>query len=273
MGMENNATNPKNRKEVPQRLWLANEANLTFAVKKVKVTGKENIQEIPPGAKIVIITTHLTDLDIPVAIHAVARDLDVSVTNLSTHHKFFGKQGEMPTNIGIRIAGKDNFIPIDYHKDEEGKKSPKAFNPENFEPAVEAMENGKSIIVAAHNPSKEPLQNLDSVRGGYGGVYLAELTDAYILPLTVTLDKAVGMYNDTLKTVKERPSASAVNGKPFKLEKIEGIEHFSELTKKRKSGEGLNEEERKEFSRLADALRKRSQEVIERLYAQLLTQN
>ncbi len=262
-----------NKKEIPQRLWLANEVNLKLAVKEVHITGKENIKEIPPGAKVVIMTTHLTDLDIPVAIHAVARELDVAVTNLSTHHQFFGQQGEMPTNIGMRIAGTDNFIPIDYHKNEKGQKAPKAFNPENFEVAKESMEKGKSIIVAAHNPSNEALQNLDGVKGGYGGVYLAELADAYILPLTVTMDKAVGMYNDTLKTVKERPSASTTIGKPFKLEKIEGIENFSELTKKRESGERLTDEERVEFSRLADALRERSAFVIKLMSEQINTKN
>jgi hypothetical protein len=259
----------KPRQEISQRLWLANEAGLKFVVKEIKIIGRENIKEIPPGAKVVIMTTHLTDLDISVAIHAVAREMDVAVTNQSTHHQFFGQQGEMPTNIGIRIAGKDNFIPIDYHKDEKGDKAPKAFNPENFESAAEAMEKGKSVIVAAHNPSKEPLQNLDEVRGGYGGVYLAELTDAYILPLTVTMDKAVGMNNNILKTIKERPTASAVIGKPFKLEKIEGIEHFSELAKKREDGEKLTEEEHLEFSRLADALRERSALVIKIMSEQL----
>jgi hypothetical protein len=267
--MERLNNNLKPRKGSSERFILANKANLEFAIKNLTVKGKENINKIPEGAKVVAMTTHLTDLDIPASIEAVARELDLAVMNLSTHHQFWGKQGEIPTNIGIRIAGKDNFIPIDYHKDDTGRKSPKAFNPENFDPAVNALEDGKSVMVAAHSPSKEPLQNLDGVKGGYGGVYLAMLTDAYILPITVKLDRAVGMYGETLKTIKERPNASVVIGQPFKFEKIEGIEHFAELVKK--GGKNLTEEERKEFSGLTDALRKKSQEVMRILSEQLST--
>jgi len=269
--MEELNSNLKPRKGSSERFILANKANLEFAIKNLTVKGKENINKIPEGAKVVAVTTHLTDLDIPASIEAVARELDLAVMNLSTHHQFWGKQGEIPTNIGIRIAGKDNFIPIDYHKDDTGRKSPKAFNPENFDPAVKALKDGKSVMVAAHNPSTEPLQNLDGVKGGYGGVYLAMLTDAYILPITVKLDRVVGMYGETLKTIRERPNASVAIGKPFKFEKIEGIEHLSELVKK--SGKDLTEEERNEFQRLIGILREKSQELIKLMSEQLVTQN
>jgi hypothetical protein len=275
MGMEFNFSNKKTetKKGSSERFMLANKANLEFAIKSINVKGKENIDSISKGAKVIVITTHLTDLDIPVAIEAVGHELDLAVMNLSTHHKFWGKQGEISTNIGIRIAGKENFIPIDYHKNESGQKSPEAFNPENFTSAVETLEKGKSVMIAAHNPSKEPLQDLNGVKGGYGGVYLALLTDSYILPTTVILDKATGMYGETLKTIKEKPNASVVIGKPFKLGKIEGIEHFAEITKKRENGEKLTEEERKEFLRLANVLREKSQEVIRLMSEQLITQN
>ena len=262
----------ESRQGTPQRLWLANEANLKFAVKDIKVTGQKNIKEIPAGAKVVVLTTHLTDLDVPLAIHAVGHELNVAIMNLSTHHKFFGKQGEAPTNIGIRIAGKGNFIPIDYHKDESGIKSPKAFNPDNFEPAVRAMQEGKSVVTAAHSPSSEFRESLEGVRGGYGGVYLAELTDAYVLPVVIKLDRATGMYKTMVKTITiAKPNAAVTVGKPFKLEKIAGIERFAEINKKREDGIKLSDEERVEFSRLADALRERSQVVMKQLSDQLKT--
>lgn len=277
MEMESFKTSPKKPKEIPQRLWIANEVNLKLMVKDIKVVGKENIKEIPPGAKVVIITTHLTDLDIPISIHAVARDLNVVVMNQSTHHKFWGPQGEKPTNIGLRIAGKHNFIPIDFQRNEEtGKKSPEAFNPNNFEPAVKSLEEGRAVMIVAHNPSQELGQNLEDIKGGYGGVYLALLTDSYVLPVNVTLDRKTGMYDPNLiKTLKEldKPNASVDIGKPFKLEKVVGMEHFSELMKKRKSGTMLTKEERTEFSRLADALREKSQEVMKRLSDKSLKKN
>lgn len=274
MGMENNVHGQKIRKEIPKRLWLANEVNLRLAVSNVEVAGKENIKRIPEGAKVVIMTTHLTDLDIPVSIHAVGKDLDVVVTNQSTHHKLSGPQSEAITNIGLHIAGKKNFIPIDYYKDKTGKKSPKAFNPDNFEPAVSALKEGKAVMIAAHNPSQETGEKLDDIKGSYGGVYLALLSDAYILPVTVALDRAGGMYEPSLlKTYKklDRPNATAFIGQPFKLERVGGIERFSELAKK--SGNKLNEEERIEFSKLADILREKSREVLKRMSEQSTTQN
>ncbi len=270
MGIEIFGNNKKTSPEIPKRLWMVNEVGLKLIVKDIRIIGKENIKGIPPGAKVVVMTTHLTDFDIPIAIHAVADDLNTVVMNESVHHKFFGKQGEASTNFGMRVAGRDNFLPIDYKKDESGKKSPKAFNPENFESAVKAMKEGKAVMMAAHNPSQVPRQNLDGIQGGYGGVYLAELADAYILPVTIVLDRATGMYQpnvSALKNLKGKPNASVVIGKAFKLEKIAGIERFSELEKKGK----LTEEERVEFSHLADALRQQSQKVIKQMSDQLKT--
>ncbi len=268
--MENLQNNPIERQRSSPQLEMANEINLAFAVKEITVTGEENIRQIPKGARVVVLTTHMTDLDVPLAIHALAERLDLAVMNLSTHHKFSGPKGEMPTNIGIRFAGKSNFLPIDYHKDKTGKKSPKAFNPENFEMATEAIKKGKTIVTAAHNPSRKPLQNLEGVKGGYGGVYLALLNNAWVLPVASVLDRPTGMYESMLKTViKDRPNASVAIGRPFQLAHIEGIEHFTELQKKK----NLTEAERAEFSRLANALRERSQVVMEHLSQQLVTHN
>ena len=269
MGMESFKTE---NKKMPSRLWLANEIGLKLVVKDIKISGKENLNEIPKGEKVIVMTTHMTDFDMLVAIHALACDLDLVVMNQSIHHKFWGEQGEKTTNIGLQIAGKKNFLPIDFTRDDSGKKSPDIFNPENFRPAEKALNEGKAVMVAAHNPSQKPVQNLDDIKGGYGGVYLALLTGAYILPTTVVLDRAAGMYAPNLQIAKNltgKPNASISIGKPFKLEKVEGIERFSELTKKRKSGTRLREEEIKEFSKLADTLREKSKEVMQKMSEQI----
>ena len=273
MGMENiNNLNNKQepKKERSNRLWQTNEYTLKFSVKNIETVGKENLKEIPPNARVVVVTTHLTDLDVPIAIHSVGKELDLSVMNMSVHHKFFGKQGEAPTNIGLHISGKKNFLPIDYEREDSGEKSAGTFNPENFEPAVEAIKNGKAILVAAHKPSKEPLQNLDTVKSGYGGVYLAQLTNAYILPVTVVLDRRVGMYKDNFKMVfKEKPNASVKIGKPFQLEKIDGIENFSRYTKNLGDKNISSEEDLTKFSQLIHALRDQSKLVIKKMSDQL----
>jgi hypothetical protein len=260
----------KKPEKVPKRLWMANEILIKASIGEIEIKGKENIASLPPDAKIVIMTTHLTDVDMPIAIHAVAKDLDVAVMNMSTHHRPGGPQGEFSTYVGVVAAGKKNFIPIDTHQNKLGKKSAKGFNPENFTPAAKALGAGKAVMVAAHNPSSEPQQNLEGIRGGYGGVYLAEMTNAFILPVTVVLDKAAGMEEDKLKTIKEKPNASVVIGKPFQLQKIPGIERFSELTEKIKSGEKLDVKEREELIQLKAGLREQSAIVMQKMSGQLI---
>ena len=266
MGIENSFNFSKKEEfKGNKRLWLANEAIMKLAVGKIEVSGEENIKKLPPGAKVVVMTTHLTDLDIPIVVHAIAKDLDIVEMDMSVHHKAFGKQGEAGTYFGNAIAGRKNFLPIDYEKGESDKKSAKAFNPENFKPAAEAMEKGKTILIAAHNPSQKPAKNLDNIKGGYGGVYLAELTDAYILPVTVVLDKEAGMYGDTLNTLRKKPNASVMIGEPFKPEKISGVKNLSELTKKKE----WSNEDFIEFSKLNESLGEKSQEVIKRMSEQI----
>jgi len=265
-------TDSKEHKKGSMRLWLSNFATFGPAVKDIKITGKENIKTIPEGAKVIVMPTHMNDLSVPATIYAVARDLDLVILNESTHHAS-GSQGEPVMKASMKIAGAEHFLPVDFNKDEKtGEKSPDIFNPENFTSAAKALEEGKSVMVAAHNPAEKPLENLEGVKGGYGGVYLAELTDAYILPVSVQLNRAV-MDSKNIKTLLNRPNANIVIGKPFKLKKIEGMEHISEIIKRRKEGQKLNPEEIVEFSRLTNALREQSQIVMEHLSQQLVAHN
>ncbi|MCX6753667.1 MAG: hypothetical protein NTV03_01260 [Candidatus Nomurabacteria bacterium] len=274
MDQKFNIPSVEKKRQGSMRLWLANESIIKLALGEIKIEGKENIDKIPLNANIVIMSTHLTDLDIPIVIHSIARDLDIAVTNMSVHHKFFGKEGEPSTNIGMRIAGKDNFIPIDYKRDTKGpgNKSAVSFNPNNFETAAESIDKGRAILIAAHKPLPEAKNSLENVKGGYGGVYLSQLREnTYILPVTVVLDKAAGMHGNELDTLKKKPNASVVIGEPFKPEKIPNIEQFSILTKKREGGEILNDEEMKEFSKISHALRNQSENIIQLMSKQIET--
>ena len=271
MVIENNFINTQKSTEKISRLWLANEIMIKAAVGNIEISGKENLAKIPEGEGVVVMPTHMTDLDVPITIHSVGKNLDLMATNMSVHHKFFGKDGEAVTNFGMHVSGEKNFIPIDFKKDKSGPggKSAEVFNPKNFDPAIKAIKNGKSVLIAAHKPLPEPAKNLDNVKGGFGGIYSALLADAYILPVTVVLDKNAGMYGNAIKTVLKRPNASVVIGEPFKLEKVEGLENFSILTNRIENGERLSIEELKEFKRLAHVLDEKSQEVIKRMSEQL----
>ena len=163
MSFENPQRNLEKKKETtPRRLMLALEALVKLQTKSIEVDGKEHVKEIPPDSKVVVATTHLSDLDVPLSAYALGNELNLVITNESVHHHF---NQEAPTNIGLHIAGKENFIPIDYKKTG-GKKRPRGFNPDNFVPMAEALENGKGVVIASQNPSPEHETNVKNTRGG-----------------------------------------------------------------------------------------------------------
>ena len=253
--------------QTKQKLWggyrlrLALEAHIKPVTGEIRISGEEHIKEIPPYKKVIIVTTHISDLDVPIAASKLSKYFNIAITNESISHSFLG---EPSTNVGMRIAGKENFIPIDYKK-VEGKKQG-AFNPENFKPMKEALEKGKAIIIAGHNPT----QKWRLPKGGYGAAYLSDITDnAVILPVTVNIesDEPVGMADTILKNIRQKPNVSIYINKPIELKKIPGIEDMANIMKKHENGEKLTREERKRFSELKKALQNQSDKIMKQLAA------
>lgn len=257
---ENDESSKRERKHTSKRLALAIEANLVPLVGDVTVSGMENINELKREEKLVIATTHVSDLDVPLAIKALANHFDIAVSDDSNHHDFFK---DPAGNVGIKLAGQENFIPIDYAKTDTGKQA--RFNVDNFIPMVEAMENGKEVIVAAHNPSDKG--QLES--GGIGAVYLAQISNAAILPVAVDIEgEAFRAGKNTIKVMRERPNAGVFVGKPLRLPHIEGIERYKEIMDKRKT-QKLDKSEIAEFGSLTEELRKQSDIVMKALSAMI----
>src|SRR6202044_1004644 len=96
------------------------------------------------------------------------------------------------------------FLPIDF-AGKGADKRPTAFNPDNFVPMMEAMDKGKAMIIAGHNPSLEG--HLEE--GGYGAVYLAEMADATILPVSIDIisTENLGTARNRMKTFLHKPDA------------------------------------------------------------------
>jgi hypothetical protein len=251
------------RHTTSKRFLRAIEADVKLATGEIQTHGEEHLKEIPPNKSVVIATTHISDLDVPIATLKLGKYFDIAITDESIHHSFFG---EPSTNIGIRIAGRENFIPIDT-KNIEGKKQGE-FNPQNFELMRDALEKGKAIIIAAHNPT----QKWKLSKGGYGAAYLTAICkNVVILPVVVNIesDEPLGMAETILKDVIKRPDASVYIEKPFELEKISGIEDFKTILGKRKRGEKLTKDERLRFSELKTALEKRSDQIMQALASDL----
>src|ERR1035437_8275279 len=170
MNFESNTGSSDFEKRKPRasskRLLLSTEVFLTPFINKVKVIGRENIEKIPNNKKVVIASSHLSDLDTPIVIKVSGNDFDTAVSDQSTHHSF----SEDPiSKINIGLAGEDNFLPIDWKKTG-GVKVPQ-FNPDNFTAMVSSLGNGKDVLVVAYNPSSD----LKLPRGAIGNVYLSQL--------------------------------------------------------------------------------------------------
>jgi len=231
---------------------------------EIKISGRENLNKIPKDEKIVVACTHISDVDVPIAIHALGNDLELKISDQSVHHNF---KKEPSMNISMNIAGKDNFFPIDYAGSGTEKHS-STFNPDNFVPMIKAMDKGASIVIAGHNPSTEG--HLE--KGGYAATYLAEMTDAIILPVSVDIlakqpngNDSLGMIKHFFKTLFKKSDVFVQIGQPFHLDKIEGIEKVKEMIDKRKNGIRLDREEFSEFTRLLDEIRERSKIIISKL--------
>ena len=242
--------------KTPRRLMFALEKLTQLQVGKIDVRGKENISKIPEGKKVIIATTHISDVDLPLVSYVLGNDFNIAVTDQSVHHYF---KEEPSTNIGLRIAGKENFIPFDYRKDGDGKKNPR-FNPENFEPMKAALNNGKSLVMAAHNPSYEG--KLEA--GGNCAVYLAGLDpDTVLLPVTVNLKTNTSISaKNPLQAIVEKPDAEVTIGEPVVIEQIPNLKIIASIMAKRKNKETISKEELAEFSSARKKLNEESDKLM-----------
>ena len=68
-----------------------------------------------------------------------------------------------------------------------------------------------------------------------------------------------------LKTLVKKPVANIQIGEPITLEKISGIEDFSNIMHKREGGRTLTHEDRGRFAELSDTLRTQSETVMKTL--------
>ena len=91
-------------------------------------------------------------------------------------------------------------------------------------------------------------------QGGHGAAYLAEISDAIIVPIVIDIkseDPHMGINRTPTHSLKGRPAAEMIIGKPITLGKIEGIEKFNDLIREPGEGDARKKitEERKRIER------------------------
>ena len=212
--------------------------------------------EIDPTQPYIIAISHKTGLDIPIGVKALGGEFPLAISDQSTHHgpiKF-----KDPTTISVKLLGLENFPPISYFYDDDGEKKP-IFDPTDVDPLVEAINQGKSILISAHNPSDEiPVQDIHTVKPGYAAALVAHMTGAKILPVLVDREEDKGVLGRL-----GHGDAHVFVGAPYSIETDPGMSNMRTIAQERKAGQVPTAKEVAEFKRLADVLRKTGRQVLD----------
>lgn len=201
--------------------------NLQRDIRHREVIGKENLDKLEAGESVIIAASHSTGFDIPLIVDAIGDRLEVAISDQSTHHHF-GR--EHSAFFGQKVAGAENFIPISYSW-KDGKKSADPFNPLDAMRMAEALDDGRSVVVAAHNPlivdsEDKPIQP----KPGYLAAYLAALSGHRVLPIAI----------DYTPIEKSKKYDATINvGQPFDLNALTDASEILSLFRKRQT-DGLD---------------------------------
>jgi hypothetical protein len=240
-------------------------AKATFS--KVETVGEENLDSIPPDRRVIFVTTHITNSDVPLALSVLGKKFHLVVGDASTNHDL----SKNPLGyIGDTLAGKENFMPVSRRTDKSlARGSIGVFNPDDFENMKPVFDNNKAVILPAYYIDRNKDLKLPE-KGGYGAVYLAETANAVIVPVAINV-KSKETVNTPLSGIKaalSRPEAEVIIGQSFELQKMENISDVKEIMAKRREG-ALSREDVSAFKEATHELRERSDVLMQHL-AELL---
>ena len=233
----------------------------------VETIGEENLTSIPPNRRVIFVTTHITNSDVPLALSSLGQKFHLTVGDASTNHDF----SKNPLGfIGDTLAGKENFMPVSRRTDEHlAAGSVGVFNPDDFENMKSVFDDGKAVVLPAYYIDRNKDLSLPR-KGGYGAAYLAETSNAIIVPVAINIKskESINTPLSGIKAVLNRPKAEVIIGEPFELDKIENISAIKEVMDKRKQGP-LSSEDTATFKATANGLRDQSDILMQHL-AELL---
>lgn len=268
----------RRHKETPARLRLAAETFLRLSFGKIEVKGEENLNDLPPDTKVVLAATHISDADLLSPIAKLGNRFNIRVAAPSLHFNVLSKEkGDAMPALSLKMAGgEDVAMPIDYgweeHREAGRSYVPGGFNPLNFEPMKDALDEGNIILIAAYSPPAVKDGKLPR-RGGYGDVYLAEIADAVIVPIAVDVksdDPHAAIRKKGLTSLRGRPDVAMTVGAPIVPGKIEGIDDLAKILGRRAEGAGgITQEELARVKEIQSELRKESNRVMAALAAML----
>lgn len=267
--------NPQESQSVP-RQWRFDrlmELNRQFVFKRPEVLGIENLAEIPANSPLLVITSHFSDADVQTVesvlrprLRQVRPDRGLGIS-LQAHNLV-----DPVTALPIKLAGREHFFEYDVRFDKPTNHLQFIFNPENFRKMAQALLGRRDLITAAH----EPLSNIPGSawelpnRSGLGAAYLAQLTNATILPATVDIQTThpVAMAVDIQGTIKrlvtgQRANVRVILGRSLRLDPIdqEALGVFERYI----SRLGQPEESRSQIAALSPAEKAQARVVLRQL--------
>src|SRR3989338_10137457 len=216
---------------------------------RVKLAGQEKLREIPKDKHMIFMTTHMSNHDMPIAIAALAEEkVNLKIAEASTHEDF----SQNPSGyLGRQAIGKENSFSVKFsggRGDGDG-----IFDPDDYEPMKGALIDGYDMVIAAHFDSQYRLKQWRlPEKGGYGGGYLGNITpNSIIIPVAVGIKskKPFGMVDVGVKNIikEKRPKAEVNIGEPIEPKRIEDLDKFAEVLRKRKQNIHITPEERAVF--------------------------
>ncbi len=141
--------------KLTQNGLLGNVALEIVGLDNLLSTAKKSAHHLDPEKNVIVGTSHLTDVDVPVTAMVASQVLDVKVPVASTNFELAHQE------IPYRMVGLDTVYKVPYSfadgfeeaEDRADHKVAGHFDSSDYEELVERMkEQGFSIVAAAHNP-------------------------------------------------------------------------------------------------------------------------
>jgi len=228
----------------PRRLRVAIDTLLLLPISHIEVAGIEYARQIEKPA--IVATSHQTGLDVPLAVKALGDDMDLVVTDQSTHRSV----QELSGLIGMKIAGEDNFLSIAYQFNGR-KKQPAMFRVDDATLVVDALGRGKSVVTAAYNPVEDGGRY--ERKPGYSAAYSSLLTGAPVLP--------VGIQSARTHVLSRSPAAVVI-GEPLAFSAEPMIASLQDILNRRNT-ERLSKNDVAEVAEYTRMIRARGKQLFD----------
>lgn len=198
-----------------------------FVVKRPTLVGLEHLAELQ-GKPVIFAVTHLSDIDVQTAAAELSAYMPLDVATLATNME------DPIQRRAMKIAGLSHFHPIQNTFDARTQTPHATFRAEDFAQMQQAIEAGRSIVIAAHNPTRK---GEFPKHAGIGAVYLAQLTGVPVIPVSLDIQSKtpVGLADDLFGVTRRlisgrRPQATLTIGEPIQLGPLnpERLDHTTE---------------------------------------------